>query len=225
MAHENKFNFLEETTPVSLMKLGILSIKSEIDTYNTTCENGKYVEKSISQIEIVFSNGRVLYILCMICARISLCVHEQSLIIMCCNNCGTRLYIPDLINYVNQIPLDQKALCKVDFDTIYLDNNGDLIEEVEEDFEEDSEASEERAAAAAAEAAAAAKVFNPLPVISYLIKTNRYERQLTACEENIFYSKDYYSFCRSEYCNMLELDDSHRHEYGYQTQGGCKLLM
>lgn len=216
---------VKEITQEILMELGILSIKSEIDTYNTSYENGKYVEKSISQIEIVFLNGRVLYILCMICARISLIVHEQSLIIMCCNNCGTRLYIPDLINYLNQIPIDQKALCKVDFDTIYLDNNGDLIEDVEEDFEEDSEASESRAAEAAAKAAAASKVFNPLPVISYLIKNNIYEGQLTACEEKIFYSKHYDSFCRSEYCNRLELDDCHMHEYGYQTQGGCNLLM
>ena len=201
-----EFNHLEETQPEILSRHEIVSCGFTLDTWNQHRNpNGSYSDRCVSEVYVNFSNGRELKILCMICSRINVIIHENSLIIMCCNNTGTRIKISDLLHYVNQVPLDTQALCSVVFDTYEINEGeegieGEAVDEVLEGGED---------------------IVNPFKVISYLIR-NDIQGQLTSCDESLFYSNKEY--CESGHCKSLELDDSYSHLFGYQNDSLCKRL-
>jgi len=218
------FNQLEDTQQSYILsRYGIVSCGFKLDTWNKYRNpDGSYSERCFSEVYVNFSNGRKLKILCMICSRINVIIHENSLIIMCCNNTGTRIKISDLLHYVNQFPLQTQALCSVIYETYELDNNGNLCEE-EDDFhwqdEEEDEGEEGEAVDEVLEGGE--DIVNPFKVISYLIRNN-IQGQLTSCDESVFYSNKKY--CESDHCKRLELDDSYSHLFGYQNDSLCKRL-
>jgi len=235
-----EFNHLEETQPEILSRHEIVSCGFTLDTWNQHRNpDGSYSERCVSEVYVNFSNGRELKILCMICSRINVIIHENSLIIMCCNNTGTRIKISDLLHYVNQVPLETQALCSVIYETYELDNNGNLCEEEDvfhwQDEEEDEgdegeesievdvvdevpEGGEEEGSEEEAE-----DIVNPFKVISYIIRNN-IQGRITACDERLFYSKVNKEYCESGHCKSLELDDSYSHLFGYQNDSLCKRL-
>jgi len=238
-----EFNHLEETQPEILSRHEIVSCGFKLDTWSNhriDDENGfRFIDRCVSEVYVKFSNGRELKILCMICSRINVIIHENSLIIMCCNNTGTRLTISDLLHYVNQVPLDTQALCSVVFDTYELDNNGNLIdgeddfhwqeEDEDEDEDEDEERDEINEGEEGIEGEAVDEVLeggedivNPFKVISYIIRNN-IQGRLTDCDESLFYSKNK-EYCKSGYCKSLELDDPYSNPFGYNDDGLCKRL-
>ena len=220
-----EFNHLEETQPEILSRHEIVSCGFTLDTWNQHRNpDGSYSERCVSEVYVIFSNGRKLKILCMICSRINVIIHENSLIIMCCNNTGTRIKISDLLHYVNQVPLETQALCSVIYETYELDNNGNLCEE-EDVFhwqdEEEDEGEDEEGEAVDEVLEGGEDIVNPFKVISYLIR-NDIQGQLTSCDESLFYSNKEY--CESGHCKSLELDDSYSHLFGYQNDSLCKRL-
>ena len=234
--HCQEKTHLEEITQDILSNHGIVSCGFTLDTwYQHRNPGGSYSERCVSEVYVNFSNGRNLKILCMICSRITVIIHENSLIIMCCNNTGTRLNISDLLHYVNQVPLETQALCSVIYETYELDNNGNLIEDVfhwqdEQESEESDEVSEVAEVDEVAELVedvisddhAIDDILNPFKVISYLI-SNNIQGRITDCEENLFYSKNK-EYCESESCKRLELDDPYSNLFGYANDGLCKRL-
>lgn len=241
-----EFNHLEETQPEILSRHEIVSCGFTLDTWNQHRNpDGSYSDRCVSEVYMNFSNGRELKILCMICSRINVIIHENSLIIMCCNNTGTRIKISDLLHYVNQVPLETQALCSVIYETYELDNNGNLCEEEDvfhwqdeeedegeegegsEGGEEEGEGGEEGEEGIEVEAVdevleGGEDIVNPFKVISYLIRNN-IQGRLTACDESLFYSKNK-EYCESDHCKSLELDDSYSHLFGYQNDSLCKRL-
>jgi hypothetical protein len=202
-----EFNHLEGTQPDILSRYGIVSCGFKLDTWsNHRNPDGSYSDRCVSEVYVNFSNGRELKILCMICSRINVIIHENSLIIMCCNNTGTRLTISDLLHYVNQVPLDTQALCSVVFDTYEINEGeegieGEAVDEVLEGGED---------------------IVNPFKVISYIIRNN-IQGRLTDCDESLFYSKNK-EYCKSGYCKSLELDNPYSNPFGYDDDGLCKRL-
>ena len=205
-----EFNHLEETQPEILSRHEIVSCGFKLDTWSNhriDDENGfRFIDRCVSEVYVNFSNGRELKILCMICSRINVIIHENSLIIMCCNNTGTRLTISDLLHYVNQVPLDTQALCSVVFDTYEINEGeegieGEAVDEVLEGGED---------------------IVNPFKVISYIIRNN-IQGRLTDCDESLFYSKNK-EYCESGHCKSLELDDPYSNPFGYNDDGLCKRL-
>ena len=172
-----EFNHLEGTQQSYILSgHGIVSCGFKLDTWNQHRNpDGSYSDRCVSEVYVNFSNGRKLKILCMICSRINVIIHENSLIIMCRNNTGTRIKISDLLHYVNQVPLETQALCSVVFDTYEFDNNGNLIDG-EDDFhwqdEEEDEGEEGEAVDEVLEGGE--DIVNPFKVISYLIRNNIY---------------------------------------------------
>ena len=236
MPCQEKKTHLEEITQDILSNHGIVSCGFTLDTWNQHRNpDGSYSERCVSEVYVIFSNGRKLKILCMICSRINVIIHENSLIIMCCNNTGTRIKISDLLHYVNQVPLETQALCSVIYETYELDNNGNLCEEEDvfhwqdEDEDEEGEEGEEGIEVDAVDEVEAVDevleggedIVNPFKVISYLIR-NDIQGQLTSCDESLFYSNKEY--CESDHCKRLELDDLHSHLFGYQNDSLCKRL-
>ena len=218
------FYQLEETQQSYILsRYGIESCGFKLNTWNQYRNpDGSYSDQCFSEVYVIFSNGRKLKILCMICSRINVIIHENSLIIMCCNNTGTRIKISDLLHYVNQFPLQTQALCSVIYETYELDNNGNLCEE-EDDFhwqdEEEDEGEEGEAVDEVLEGGE--DIVNPFKVISYLIR-NDIQGQLTSCDESLFYSNKEY--CESDHCKSLELDDPYSNPFGYNDDGLCKRL-
>jgi hypothetical protein len=235
-----EFNHLEGTQQSDILsRYGIVSCGFKLDTWNQHRNpDGSYSDRCVSEVYVNFSNGRELKILCMICSRINVIIHENSLIIMCCNNTGTRIKISDLLHYVNQVPLETQALCSVIYETYELDNNGNLCEEEDvfhwQDEEEDEgeedeegievdvvdevpEGGEEEGSAEEAE-----DIVNPFKVISYIIRNN-IQGRLTDCDESLFYSKNK-EYCESDHCKRLELDDPYSNPFGYNDDGLCKRL-
>ena len=241
-----KSNHLGEIPQDILSRHEIVSCGSTLNTwYQHRNPDGSYSERCVSQVYVNFSNGRELKILCMVCSRINVIIHENSLIIMCCNNTGTRIKISDLLHYVNQVPLETQAFCSVVFDTYEFDNNGNLIdgeddfhwqeedgdedeegeegeedEDENEDGDEDEEGEEGEAVDEVLEGGE--DIVNPFTVISYLIRNN-IQGQLTSYKEISFYSTDK-KYCESDHCKRLELNDLYSHLLGYQNDSLCKRL-
>jgi len=203
-----EFNHLEGTQQSDILsRYGIVSCGFKLDTWNQHRNpDGSYSDRCVSEVYVNFSNGRELKILCMICSRINVIIHENSLIIMCCNNTGTRIKISDLLHYVNHVPLDTQALCSVVFETYEMNEGkegieGEAVDEVLESGED---------------------IVNPFKVISYII-CNNIQGRLTDCDESLFYSKNK-EYCKFGYCKSLELDDPYSNPFGYNDDGLCKRL-